>query len=69
MTESCQQVQPNDDQEQCPMLAPGGVRCRHRATVVPQAWEVPSFCVPGKQICACCYESLREQSGIRGQAA
>jgi hypothetical protein len=48
--------------ERCPMLVQGGVQCTHKATVVPQAWEVPSYCVPGKAICGCCYEALKAKA-------
>ena len=45
--------------DQCPMLRPGGVRCSHKATVIPQTWEIPAYCVPGKPLCECCYEALK----------
>jgi hypothetical protein len=45
--------------ERCPMLVPGGIQCNHPATVVPQSWEVPPYCVPGRPICEECYRELR----------
>ena len=48
--------------QRCPMLVRGGVQCTHKATVVPQSWEVPSYCVPGKAVCACCYDALKAKA-------
>jgi hypothetical protein len=49
--------------DRCPLLVPGGVQCNHRATVVPQEWELPPYCVPGQAVCACCYQEIKDMSG------
>jgi hypothetical protein len=46
----------------CPLLAPGGTQCSHRATVIPKEWELPPYCVPGQAVCACCYEALKKHA-------
>jgi hypothetical protein len=48
--------------ESCPMLVAGGVRCNRAATVVPQSWELPPYCVPGKPVCSKCYQELRAKA-------
>jgi hypothetical protein len=56
--------------ERCPMLVPGGIRCNREATVVPQSWELPPYCVPGKPVCSRCYEELRAKAlGIQNSRA
>jgi hypothetical protein len=58
----CQQEAPGSIEDQCPMLVPGGVRCSHKATVIPESWALPPFCVPGRALCAHCYEELRSKA-------
>jgi hypothetical protein len=48
--------------ERCPMPVPGGVQCHRPATVVPQAWEMPPYGVPGKAVCAGCYQEMRSRA-------
>jgi hypothetical protein len=56
--------------ERCPMLVPGGIRCNRAATVIPQSWELPAYCVPGKPVCSRCYQELRAKAlGIHAPQA